>query len=361
MNSDIDDNCFKRLKQLKLENPPNVSIAYLNINSFRNKFTNLANLIGKNLDILCIAETKLDDSFPTPQFLIPGFKEPYRLDNTKNSGGLMVYVNTDIPSRQLKGIRVPNDIQIIPIEINLRKMKWLVLPIYRPPKQKETYVIEQLCSLLDNHTKYENIILLGDFNMEASDETMMPLISGHNLHSLVRTPTCFKSVAGCCIDLLLTNRNYNFKYSQTFETGMSGCHLMIYTMLKTTFAKLPPKKIQYRCYKNFVGGDFQRDLFQNINQCIPGDDDALQSTFEKILDKHAPQKLKILRGNHKPHINKELRKAIYTRSRLKNIANKTDSFEDVMKYKFHRNLVNKLNIKTKKEFYKKLKPNDMDT
>ena len=36
-------------------------------------------------------------------------------------------------------------------------MKWLVLPIYRPPKQKETYLIEQLCSLLDNHTKYENI------------------------------------------------------------------------------------------------------------------------------------------------------------------------------------------------------------
>ena len=48
-----------------------------------------------------------------------------------------------------------------------------------------------------------------------------------------------------------------------------------------------------------------------------------------------------------------------TRSRLKNIANKTGSFEDVMKYKFHRNLVNKLNIKTK-EFYKKLKSNDMD-
>ena len=100
-------------------------------------------------------------------------------------------------------------------------------------------------------------------------------------------PTCFKSVAGCCIDLLLTNRNYNFKDSQTFETGTSDCHLMIYNMLKTTFAKLPPKKIQYRCYKNFVEGDFQRDLFQNINQCIPGDYDALQSTFEKILDKHA--------------------------------------------------------------------------
>ena len=31
----------------------------------------------------------------------------------------------------------------------------------------------------------------------------------------------------------------------------------------------------------------------------------------------------MVRGNHKPHINKELRKAVMKRSRLKNKANKT--------------------------------------
>ena len=70
-----------------------------------------------------------------------------------------------------------------------------------------------------------------------------------------------------------------------------------------------PHKTNYGLKQLKVNGpriDFQRDLFQNINQCIPGDYDALQSTFEKILDKHAPQKLKIFCENHKPHINKEL-------------------------------------------------------
>ena len=42
----------------------------------------------------------------------------------------------------------------------------------------------------------------------------------------------------------------------------------------------------------------------------------------ETLDKHAPKKTKIFRGNHKPHINKTLRKAILKGSQLKNKANK---------------------------------------
>ena len=37
-----------------------------------------------------------------------------------------------------------------------------------------------------------------------------------------------------------------------------------------------------------------------------------------IVEKHAPFKKKIVKGNHAPFITKYLRKAIYTRSRLKN-------------------------------------------
>ena len=43
------------------------------MNSIRNKFTNFASLIQNSVDVLVIAETKLDASFPTSQFEIPGF------------------------------------------------------------------------------------------------------------------------------------------------------------------------------------------------------------------------------------------------------------------------------------------------
>ena len=49
----------------------------------------------------------------------------------------------------------------------------------------------------------------------------------------------------------------------------------------------------------------------------------------ETLNKHAPKKTKIFRGNHKPHINKTLRKAIMKRSQLKNKANKTKDLKDI--------------------------------
>ena len=43
-------------------------------------------LTGRYVDILAVAETKLDDSFPDVQFYRDGYKKPFRLDISRNSG-----------------------------------------------------------------------------------------------------------------------------------------------------------------------------------------------------------------------------------------------------------------------------------
>ena len=45
----------------------------------------------------------------------------------------------------------------------------------------------------------------------------------------------------------------------------------------------------------------------------------ITDTFIKIVERHAPLKKGSVRGNQAPFMNKELRKAIYNRSRLKTI------------------------------------------
>ena len=47
-------------------------------------------IIGK-IDILLISETKIDDSFPSKQFLLPGFSPPYRRDRNIHGGGIMFF------------------------------------------------------------------------------------------------------------------------------------------------------------------------------------------------------------------------------------------------------------------------------
>ena len=64
---------------------------------------------------LAASETKLDSSFPTEQFNLPGFRTPYRKDFSPKSGGLLVYVNSNIPSKVLKIFDCPSDIQVLPV------------------------------------------------------------------------------------------------------------------------------------------------------------------------------------------------------------------------------------------------------
>ena len=48
-----------------------------------------------------ISETKLDESFPVSQFLIPGFENPIRLDRSSSGGG-MLYIMEGIPFKLFK-------------------------------------------------------------------------------------------------------------------------------------------------------------------------------------------------------------------------------------------------------------------
>ena len=57
------------LQNLRLKNVDKVIIGHININSVRNKIHLLADIINGRVDILLISETKLDCTFPKPQFL----------------------------------------------------------------------------------------------------------------------------------------------------------------------------------------------------------------------------------------------------------------------------------------------------
>ena len=121
-------------------------------------------LIGSKIDVIIFGETKLDDSFPKGQSKIPGNKTPYRLDVTAHSGGLMVLISEGISSKTLNATDIASDMQIIPIELNMRTQKWLLLPLYRPPNQNPRYFRENQQGAIDFFsTTYDNIITLGDF------------------------------------------------------------------------------------------------------------------------------------------------------------------------------------------------------
>ena len=50
----------------------------------------------------------------------------------------------------------------------------------------------------------------------------------------------------------------------TFETGVSDHHKLIGTVLRSTFAKGKPKKMFYRCYRNFDNKKFEKELQKQL-------------------------------------------------------------------------------------------------
>ena len=103
-----------------------------------------------------------------------------------------------------------------------------------------------------------------------------------------------------CIDLLLTNNVYAFQQTSAICTGLSDCHKLVLTVLKTTVPRSQPKEITYRDYKQFDSSKLKIELKnvltkENIHSCT-----KLDEQFLKVLNSHAPLKRKLLRANHVP-------------------------------------------------------------
>ena len=201
---------------------------------------------------------------------------------------------------------------------------------------------EELISTLNKvFSKYENVIVMGDINIDFHNpqdiglKDEINLCETFNLTNLIKEKTCFTSTHQSSIDALLTNRSKSFQHSFTVETGLSDYHHMIVTFLKAHLVRLKPNTIFYRSYKNFDESSFLADV-KKANLTVNSNDpdktyEHLVSIFKDIVENHAPLKQKLFRGNHAPFINRELSKAIYTRSRFKNNVQKNPTIENKLK------------------------------
>ena len=99
---------------------------------------------------------------------------------------------------------------------------------------------------------------------------------------------------------------------------------------------MPPNKLQYRSYQKFEVHLFLQDVEQLPEKISYTE---WEKNVVKTLNKHAPLKTKVIRGNHKSFITKNLRKAIMKRSALKKRANISNNPEIIKLYKKQRNYV----------------------
>ena len=241
------------LKNLRLKNTNKVIIGHININSLRNKFELLTEMVRDKVDLRMISETKLDSSFPNAQFYLKSYSKPYRLDRNSKGGGIILYVREDIPSKLINSSCIDRDKEYFLVELKIRKQKWLIICNYNPHKTMIKGYLEYISKEIDSDSsKYDNFLLLGDFNSEPTEEATKSLCQIYNFKNLLDKPTCYKNPTNpSCVDLIITNNPRSYQSSCTFETWLSHLNKMTLAVLQSSFAKQKPRVLNYRNYKFF--------------------------------------------------------------------------------------------------------------
>ena len=138
------------VRQFRLKYSKNLIISHYNVNSIRHKFCEISPIMNEiGADILAIAESKLDDSFPSEQFSTPNYKL-HRQDRDSHGGGIMIYVNGCIPHRLIKDhTGVYMGIEFMTLEISVKSSKWKLCYIYKPPRVTEKIFCDFLSEMCE--------------------------------------------------------------------------------------------------------------------------------------------------------------------------------------------------------------------
>ena len=240
-----------------------------------------------------------------------------------------------------------------------KKNKWLLSYSYNPHKGNIKQHLSNISKGLDElNSKYDNILIIGDLNSEMSEPSLDEFCQTYNLVSIVNKPTCFKNPKNpSCIDLMLTNKQERFLKANTIETGLSDFHKMVVSVFKTSFKKQKPKIVTYRDYKCFDNEKFRESLITYLSTGKNISYDAFENLVLQALDKMAPIKQKHIRGNQSPFMNKDIHKAIMTRTRLRNRFLKEPTQMNRIAYKKQRNYCVSLMRQNKKQYYGSLNVN----
>ena len=338
-------------------------IAHLNIQSVRFKVDNLKILLVQNhIDILCITESWLDCNIGNNEIQIDGYNI-CRLDRIhKGHGGILYYIKDGIVFKEKSDLQ-NTDVESLWIELNLPFSKPILLgTVYRPPDSKAEYN-DKLDILFQNTTSdYEDVAIVGDFNLDISkrcNASKIKKLSTHsNLSQLINDYTRITETTKSKLDLAFVSKPDKISCSGVHSLGLSD-HSLIYIVRKNNKVKVPPKFIKSRSFKKLNEHAFidsiKQTNWKNVMNEIDVDNayNTFQSMFDNVCDVHCPIKEKRIKGSFPEWINGDYIKLCKDRDFYYSRAHKSNDEDDWKMARQLRNKVNKLNRSLKKSYCNK--------
>lgn len=350
-------------------------IAHLNINSVAGfKLYEVKHwLYSRKIDILILAETKVDETYPDSHFMVQGY-QLLRRDKSIHSGGLMIYIKDNISvirQQHLESSTIQNIAFTIPRMFHHDKQNHNALSkgviihgIYRPPSQHRNVWYNEIFNIINSSLNgAEDIIILGDLNCDLmhpdhgdkDGRYLLDLCDVFNLSCLVDKPT--RPISNSLLDVILTNDKEIIQKTCILDTDISD-HSMIYCLLKFPKTSVSSKIINYRSFKHYDKERFQKDVSMipsHVADIFDDTDDQmwfLHKLFTETIDEHAPMKSMRVRGKISPYMTPEWRRAKQVKKKLYKDYKKQSTPESFSAYKKQRNICTAIRRKAIRSYFK---------
>ena len=348
-------------------NLPNIhnhlSVLHYNVQSLSPKLDILIAELSQ-FDILSFSETWLSDSHLSGDLLIPSFHSPERKDRDNHGGGVIVYVKNTLHYKRRLDLEV-RGLECIWIELTLLRNRRVLLGVfYRPPNSVIRYnsLIEDSIGLA-NDTGVEDIIIMGDFNLNAffppAVRKIDSLCHQFGFTQCITDPTNFTESSSSIIDLLFIKNSDSLISSGVGDPCLSQnirYHCPIFGVFR--FTKPPCSRIirNIWMYDAADFNNFRRRLTELDWSSIQDNNvDSYVKKFTAVLTdlmkEFIPNKRVRVNSSDSPWINSIIKLKIRQRKRLYRMAKRSGSTTDWDNFRRARNEVVNLVKKTKYDYY----------
>ena len=373
--SEVCDQCeyffIDSLKKIN-KNSDRFSICSLNINSISKNFETFTDLFlgksGVDFDVIGLCESKLTDEIE--QIFNINHYSMYTLNNKRNKGGLLMYINkkfNDIVVRNDLS-KIDENIEIMVTDIAYSKENILCVLIYhRPSSNKQVFLndIENLVEKISRENK--KIYIFGDFNINLINSNnvyskqLIEIMQSNNFFNLIVKPTRVTSTSTTVIDHIWTNDAGNCRYNGIIFETISD-HFPNFATFENLKHHVDEIKYFDKTFRDFCNSNkinFKDDLDNLTWESVFLSDDPNSSydnfieIFLTLFDDNFPlitKKVK-LKDFQKPYITPEIKILIDNKKKLQHkFSKKPLTFGD--EYRQARNLATAAVRKAKSKYYR---------
>ena len=233
-------------------------------------------------------------------------KDRHRL--TKSCGGGVIILVCDVIPFVVMSDLIKHNFECLWVEIKRPKCKQMILcRSYRPDDEHTDGFISNLADSLNNiDTENYDIVLVGDFNVDYSTKNQLrrrldEFALQHILSQFICKPTRVTENSSTTIVLIFINNTHRIVQSDVLQSSIND-NSIVFCTIKGGVKKVPPKLLEYRCFKNHNKEAFLRDLSNtpwSIIESANDVDDAVflwEGLFNSVASDHAPIKSKRVKG-----------------------------------------------------------------